>query len=288
MKLKAIFDHRIAYHIYFWIGFAIVLGLIMYRDGGDIPAIIRYLLLYSIPLLSVTYLHFFLFDKFFKHRKYLLYAIMLLMCICLSVALMQIINLYYYSNILIVNSLIDVVLVISFTTGIRFFKNSLYSQYKIQEVEAKQAKTELDLLKRQVNPHFLFNTLNNLYALALVKSNLVPEIVLKLSGLMRYLLDTSKKTWVTPEDEWNYLKDYVELEKLRLSFEHDITMKTEGNLKGNKIAPMILLPLVENIFKHGINARSKKFEAIIELVLKSSVLEFTVSNTLPPEMESKK
>jgi two-component system, LytTR family, sensor kinase len=122
-----------------------------------------------------------------------------------------------------------------------------------KELESQNLQSELKLLKSQINPHFLFNTLNSLYALTLKKSDLAPEIVLKLSEMMRYMLYECNEKEVNLEKEINYMKNYLELEKLRHGAKMDISLEIEGEATDQKVAPLLLMPFIENSFKHGIN-----------------------------------
>ncbi|MGN6490742.1 MAG: sensor histidine kinase [Agriterribacter sp.] len=134
------------------------------------------------------------------------------------------------------------------------FKLSIdwYEQKRIlQRTAFEKLQAEVNYLRSQVNPHFLFNALNNLYSLTLKKSDAAPDVVLKLSGMMEYMLYDSDDVAVPLEREIQYLQDYVALEKLRYGEQADIQFVTEGDMAGLTIAPLLLLPMVENAFKHG-------------------------------------
>ena len=106
------------------------------------------------------------------------------------------------------------IMFIVMSTGFRYYGRGVKQQYLLQEAEFKRVQAELAVLKSQVNPHFFFNTLNNLYALSLDKSNRVPDVILKLSELMRYVLDSSQKKTVPLEDELRFIGNFVELERI--------------------------------------------------------------------------
>jgi LytS/YehU family sensor histidine kinase len=134
------------------------------------------------------------------------------------------------------------------------FKLSIdwYDQKRLlQKAAVEKLQAEVNYLRSQVNPHFLFNALNNLYSLTLKKSDTAPDIVLKLSEMMEYMLYDSDDTAVTLDKEIQYLRNYIELEGLRYGSQADIRLNTEGDLSGLIIAPLLLLPLIENAFKHG-------------------------------------
>lgn len=122
-----------------------------------------------------------------------------------------------------------------------------------QTMEAVQQKTaaELELLKSQVHPHFLFNTLNNLYSHVLEKSDKAPEIILKLSGLLRFMIYESNVASIPLHKEINLLKEYIGLEQLRYGTRLDVSLAIDGDISNKEIAPLLILPLIENAFKHG-------------------------------------
>jgi ligand-binding sensor domain-containing protein len=152
--------------------------------------------------------------------------------------------------------------------------------------QARQLKTELStqnvisemaLLKSQINPHFLFNTLNNIYSLIYQKSEDAPSAVMKLSELMRYMVYETNVDAVPLEKEINYLKSFIELQLLRLKNKDFVHFTIEGNIYGKTIAPMLLIPFVENAFKHG----SKKVQnpgIVINLTIGDNNLRFDVLN----------
>lgn len=123
---------------------------------------------------------------------------------------------------------------------------------RIMALEQEKARTELDLLKQQLNPHFFFNTLNNLYALSLQRSNKAPESILQLSELMRYVIYKGQEERVPLTEELKYIEDYMRLQQIRLKHTPDIRLEQATDQEQVYIAPMLLIILVENAFKHGI------------------------------------
>ncbi len=138
--------------------------------------------------------------------------------------------------------------VIVFITAILLKTNERWR--KLQE---EQLQTELAYLKAQINPHFLFNTLNSIYALALEKSDYTATAVVKLSGMMRYLISESGKHFVSLQQELDYIRDYIELQQFRLGETASISYQGTGSARGYEIAPLILITFVENAFKYGVN-----------------------------------
>ncbi|GAB4019740.1 histidine kinase [Spirosoma migulaei] len=157
-----------------------------------------------------------------------------------------------------------------------------YEQQRIiQKITVEKLQAELNFLRSQVNPHFLFNILNNLYALTLKKSDLAPDMVLKLSEMMEYMLYDSDDVRVPLEKEIGYLQNYIELEKIRCGDHSDIALTITGNPNGREIAPLLLLPLVENAFKHGVGKQVGKSWLHGTLTLKPTAMEITIENNKP-------
>jgi len=154
-------------------------------------------------------------------------------------------------------------------------------QMFIQRMVVENLHAQVDFLRAQVNPHFLFNILNNLYALTLKKSDLAPDVVLKLSAMMEYMLYDSNDDKVLLTKELEHLHNYVELERLRFNGDAVITFNTGPVRTEQKIAPLLLLPLVENAFKHGLNKLTVESTLDIYMTLTGSVLTAQVENTKP-------
>jgi len=170
-----------------------------------------------------------------------------------------------------------------------FFLAKQYLQFKNQaeRVEKEKVKAELDFLKAQINPHFYFNTLNNLYGLALLKSDKAPDAILKLSEIMEYVIYDARTEQVPLEKEVEYLKNYIELECLRLEAGAKVNMEVKGELVGFQIAPLLLLPLVENAFKHGTsNPENINIDILLAINSETRKLNVLVKNNF--EEHSKK
>jgi len=146
-----------------------------------------------------------------------------------------------------------------------------------KESEKQRVDTELAYLKAQINPHFLFNTLNSIYALAIEKSDDTPTAVVKLSGMMRYVISESAQEFVSLEKELAYVKDYIELQQLRMPQSVQLDLELKGVTAGKKIAPLILIPFIENAFKYGINPEVPA-PIQISLVIEGNELRLRVHN----------
>ncbi|MFT3827486.1 MAG: sensor histidine kinase [Chitinophagaceae bacterium] len=157
---------------------------------------------------------------------------------------------------------------------------------RIVALEKEKAETELDLLKQQLNPHFFFNTLNNLYALSLQQSKQTPESILQLSELMRYVIYKAKEPTVKIEEEIKYLDDYIELQQIRLKRKPviDFNRTITGNVP--PIAPLLLIVLVENAFKHGIEPAEEPALLHISLRADERKLYFSCINSFEQQTAS--
>ncbi|MDQ1090064.1 sensor histidine kinase [Siphonobacter sp. SORGH_AS_1065] len=153
-------------------------------------------------------------------------------------------------------------------------------------LEKEKTRAELDLLKQQLNPHFFFNTLNNLYALSLQQSQHTPEVVLQLSDLMRYVIYKAREPYVEIGDEVQYLHDYLQLQAIRLKDKFDLQFNVVIDNPAFKIAPLLLIVLIENAFKHGIEPASGRGLLHMTLRIDSGKLYFTSENSFSSEVKS--
>lgn len=276
--LTKLWKHQVFSHIFFWIS-AFVLIFVTVNIWESSLLALKIAAIIVVPAPIPVYLHFYVLTHFFETRRYKWYIISLIAIIIGSGFLTELI---FW---IIVNDpeshtsgILLSVFYILFSSALKYFRHGIRQQYRLQEVEFKQLQTELALLKSQVNPHFFFNTLNNLYALSLDKSDRVPEVILKISELMRYVLESSMKKDVILAQEVEFLQNYIDLEKLRFSAEKDIKFEISGKLDDKKIAPMLLIPFVENSFKHGANSTTADFFVHINLFIKENLLSLSVEN----------
>ena len=157
-------------------------------------------------------------------------------------------------------------------------KENLEAELKINKIEKQKLQTELDALKSQLNPHFLFNVLNNIYSNSLLKSDVTPSIVLKLSDLMSYILYDCKTKTVPIQKEIDFLKNYIELEKIRLEDDIDITFEI-NNIENINIVPLLFVPLIENSFKHGIGSEPQNKWISIKISIDKNIFSFKLKNS---------
>ncbi|WP_128547715.1 sensor histidine kinase [Larkinella soli] len=169
--------------------------------------------------------------------------------------------------------------VAGFVAAIKLVKIWYLKQRDYQQIEREKLHAELQLLKSQVHPHFLFNTLNNLYALTLKKSEQSPAVVLKLSELLSYMLYDCNAPEVPLEKEIGFMKNYIGLEQLRYGDRLDISINFHGDLQSRQIAPLLLVPFLENAFKHGTSEQLEQAWIFMDLAVEDNTLTFKLVNS---------
>jgi len=152
-------------------------------------------------------------------------------------------------------------------------------QNKILETQLQIKSQELNYLKKQIHPHFLFNTLNTIYGFALKQSKNTPEIILKLSNLLDYILYQVNKPKVSLKEEILHIKEYIDLEKIRFQDTLKVTFEANNIIPEKQVAPMLLIPFVENAFKHG-SLIDGFLNVIIQIELNHNRLQFSIKNTI--------
>ena len=163
------------------------------------------------------------------------------------------------------------------STVYKFTVDWFFNEREKTELEKQKLTAELAFLKSQINPHFLFNSLNNIYSLAYQKSDSAPNAILKLSEIMRYMLYESNDSKLSLEKEIGYLKSFIELQKLRFKGDAQVVLEIEGQVAQQQIVPVLLISFVENAFKHGL-ATDKNHPIHINISVFEDNLMFTIKN----------
>ena len=266
-NLKAIiFQNRILQHILFWLlSFFVLLNIFAYSEELGKTDFI-YAALFQFPLIVIVYLNLRVLIPFFlKKKKYWTYILFLIPLIALTSWLAQFMfeNLvdyifpgyFFISYFEFRDYALFTIIYLFVSTLLKMSKGGfqlMEAQRQLNELKEENLRTELSVLKSQINPHFLFNSLNSIYSLSLDNEDATPQVILKLSELLRYMLYEASDEKVALEKEIYHLKNYVQLQKLRVSEKAEIRFEQIGNFDHLKITPLLLLPLVENGFKHGI------------------------------------
>jgi sensor histidine kinase YesM len=182
------------------------------------------------------------------------------------------------------NSVFLFMVIILISAGMRVVQEWKQAEKRNKQIEAERLETQLSFLRSQINPHFLFNTLNSIYSLALIKSDMTAEAVMKLSEMMRYVIHDVHKDKVDLQMEIRYIQHFVELHKIRLSNNVNVALNIRGDFSAYKIPPLILLPFIENAFKYGISSHEKA-SIIIGISVDHDILTFRISNQVFPGRE---
>ncbi len=176
-----------------------------------------------------------------------------------------------------INSVFSVGFFLVSSCIIKFVVDWFYNERIQRDLESEKKDMELQFLKSQLNPHFLFNSLNNIYSLAYQNSTKTADAILKLSEIMRYMIYESNDSWVSLDKELEYVMSYIELQKLRFKDGAAVEIKINGEVDGQKVVPLILISFVENAFKHGV-ANDPENPIKINVIANQKILHFSVSN----------
>ena len=167
-------------------------------------------------------------------------------------------------------------------TAARLLVNRRRNERRLAELHQAKTEAELQYLKGQMNPHVLFNALNNIYSYALHKSEETPDLILKLADMLRYMIYDCAGDDVALRREMSFLSDYVEIQKLALDGRGEVTFQTHGSIDGKCIPPFLLIPFVENCFKHSLNTQADDIRIEIDLEATDGRIHMTCSNTFDP------
>lgn len=177
------------------------------------------------------------------------------------------------------NSFLSIVVIACIGSTLVLFKYWMKKQRDFLNAEKEKISAELQLLKAQVHPHFLFNTLNNIYSFSLRQSDKTSQMILKLSSLLSYMLYDCKSNEVLLEKEVEIMKNYIDLEKERYGGRLDVSINIEGDITNKYIAPLLLLPFLENAFKHGTSEQLEKPWLSMEIFCKQDIFRCKIVNS---------
>lgn len=292
---------KILLHLLVWFLAFLFFLLFIGRMNDDYYTTVVYTLALSPVVIAETYyIGYYLIPRFLlknRYGRFILYAIFVVIS---SFFLQLIINMFIF--ILIANygaekynpgkidylfMLVGLHFVVVFAVGLSQLNRIFEIQHENRELEKRKhqfelkvKEAELELLKAQIQPHFLFNTLNNLYGLTLKKSDKAPEFVVQLSNLLDYMLYRCNREFVSLADEVECLKNYIDIEKIRYGERLDLKWQEEGMLEEVCIAPLLLLPFVENAFKHGASKDAGNPFIHFDLRITEGNLIFRVENSV--------
>lgn len=299
-RLPIIFRYRLVWHVLFWIVIFLLYSLSYGGYWGNYYEEGMYnLSLMPVRIIGTYILIYWILPKAFHPKRFIRFTVYLFIhaivfgtAIYLTLRLLNLFpNHFDYSKLpLIFPEKIFILLITNYGVPVMASTVVIFKKWYLDEIQKnklaeEKLEAELSFLKSQIHPHFLFNTLNNLYALTLIKSDRTSDVVLKLSGLLDYMIYKSNDKFVALSKELEILDSYIELEKLRynnrLDLEYHVNRKTDLHV----IAPLILLPFVENSFKHGASNDRTNPKIRISIDIKDDSLELKVLNSTLGDMK---
>ncbi|RMF29068.1 MAG: histidine kinase [Bacteroidetes bacterium] len=295
LKLYRFLTQRVVYHSLFWLFIWVGLTILEFQGssygfgfslGNNF---IRLVIFMALVYFNLNYL----IPNYLTQKKFFTYCALLILTVIILTPLEAIILYFKFSDLPEAQARLLQDLNLSFLPN--FFVVTSSTVFKImsdwarqlrekQELQTKTMQTELSFLKSQINPHFLFNTLNNLYALTLKKSDKAPEIVIKLSEMMRYMLYECNEKQVPLLKEVNYIRNYLDLERLRQGKNIEIDFQVEGEVRDQRVAPLLFITFLENSFKHGLNNHLHQGFVRCHLKVDDHKVHLRIVNSKPPTL----
>ncbi len=292
-KISFEYLFRVLFHLifwFFWIGLPI---LNSYMDNDEKR--FNYLM-DSIPvtLANVPFFYFnseFLINRFLPKGKITSYILSLLLLFVVFLFIHYQIKDYVIDSHVVrfydFRTIFPVIFIISMSTLYGLITFMIQQTRTMQEEHEERMKSELSFLRSQISPHFIFNVLNSIVYLIRTKSGLAERVTIELSELIRYMLYESDNKQVALEKEIQYLQNYIELQKIRFGDDVPISLSLQGDFSNKTIEPMLLIPFVENAFKHGVGMVANP-RISIEVQCKGNEFNFEVTNCIGPETNDQK
>lgn len=280
-------------HLFIWLGLFSLRFLALINDHSILLSIIISLSLYgsyALAFYTASSIH----KKFYENRRFLLYTLLILLTWIGSTILLRIISRIIESIFqgeypigIAQFGLFRIMFFVLFGVLYQVMAGKKKTETRNQSLLLEKRETELLFLKSQMNPHFFFNTLNNIYGLAYRNEKSTPTAILKLSEAMRYIIYETQSEYVSLNKELNFIDNYIELERLRLINKHNLKFVNEAKYHHGKIAPLILLPFVENCFKHSNIDESTDSEINISIWIDENLLNLSCGNTISKKANHK-
>lgn len=291
--VQAILSKAWIRHLMAWF----VLFLVFYSyepQFGNWTFHVSNVLLIIIFYMMIVYLNlWYLVPNYLSEKKFVIYLVLLLIAALMFTPIRTVVFYVKYSgfpdmqfDIIHYRTQLEVffsnAVIGGASTLFKIVSDWIQQQRAEKELQTETMQSELRFLRSQINPHFLFNTLNNLYALTLKKSDKAPEIVIKLSEMMRYMLYECNERYVALVKEVSYIKNYLKLEQLRQGENVNVQCEIEeSNIDDQQIAPLIFIPFIENSFKHGINNEVQKGYVHLNMAVEGKRIIFQIENSKP-------
>lgn len=287
-------------HILFWVVFTAIFTFVEGGYNNRFKSAFQLQLIFLPFKLFVVYLNYFwLIPAYLMKRKFGPYLFYSVLSLVLASFLHRAVMYYHFYGILypdwdpggfwqayrFLQSAMVIISPLIILISLIVMWQWLTASRRAEQLEKEKLKAELGYLRSQINPHFFFNTLNNLYGLALQKSEKTAEVVMKLSELMNYILYEADRDRVPLEKEIDQIERYIALEKIRYDNRFDLELTVEGDIEQVNIPPLILLPFVENSFKHGVNKSSADGWISIFIQIENKNFHFIIKNKINRRVE---
>ncbi|RKD91180.1 sensor histidine kinase [Mangrovibacterium diazotrophicum] len=286
-------------HILFWIA-SLVFALLSFDIVSEhklniSPDLILKAIILNMGFALSVYINFYLLiPRFLKNQKYIFYTFWLILTLFVASLAASLILSWVdqrnFTRLLLSANFFTSAGYVLITSLAKFLADWIELQdiwLRYNKAERQRLEAELKTLKAQINPHFLFNSLNNIYSLALIKSDKTPHLILKLSDLMRHVLYESRENFIPLKKEISFVTNFIELQRIRLSEQVKIRYELKGEVSERKIMPLIFEPFLDNAFKHGPKTSTDDVFIDIRLDIRQDDLTFEVRNSCNPEMIGK-
>ena len=302
--MKTFLNNRFLQHILFWC-FQIILYFLAFRQKESVSVGLVITLAFLPSHLFFTYTQLYLLiPRFLLQKKSIAYVLYSVLFCKIAINLSMLISVFIVNPLrnktadmqwdllwkitaTQIISIFPLLNICAIAVTIKLLKKWYHKNDLNQKIEKEKTVMELEMLKAQVHPHFLFNTLNNLYSLTLTNSHNAPMVVNHLSGLLHYMIYECNDKQIPLDKEIAVLKKYVELEKIRYGNRINISFLCSGNTDNLMIAPLLLLPFVENGFKYGVSQQLDECHITIQLHAKGDNLTFTQENSFTKNSSDK-
>lgn len=288
-------------HLIFWLCYILFFGVLYGAYEEDFTRSFGSELIWlPVKVLATYFTLYFLLPNYLLQGKHVRFGLWIIVLIAVSGLLQRLVTYYVYYPMWstggqeypiflahkIVKEFVGIYPVIGLALAIKLLKAWYKGKEDQQVLSQEKLEAELKFLKTQIHPHFLFNTLNNLYALTLKKSDLAPTMVLKLSDLINYMLYECNVEMVPLKKEVKFIHDYIEIEKMRYGDLLELNLNIQVDKENQTVAPLIFLPFLENAFKHGANSQLDKAWVSIDLRAREHEVVFKVENNAESEVET--
>lgn len=288
--INMIFERRGLQHVLFWLVVTLYLAAGFKSRSDSLGLSIGHALLYLPGHLFMVYmLLYFLISQYVLKRRFLLFVLLLIPIFAIAALYIRWIDTAIYGSreVLVdprifLHAIFATFNICGIAVAVKLFKYWYWEREAKQQAERAHLASQLELLKSQIHPHFLFNTLNNLYSLTLEHSREAPGVVLRLSGLLRYMLYECDRDRVPLAKEIDIINHYIQLEKIRYGQRLEVSLSYTGHINGQVIAPLLFLPFLENSFKHGTSEQIDQCWISLDVNVTDDLLTMKLTNSRHP------